>query len=111
MRLLFDQNISYRLVKHLSALFPFAGHVKQLGLEDAADAEIFDFAKNNDYCIVTFDSDFVDLNVLRGFPPKIIWIRTGNLSTTAVVRLSSDNSDLIQKFLESDEGSILEILR
>lgn len=81
MKLLFDQNISYRLIRRISDYYPNAKQVKELGLENAIDNDIFEFAKRNNFSIVTFDSDFCDLNILRGFPPKRIWIRTGNTTT------------------------------
>lgn len=63
--------------------------------------------------MVTFDSDFVDLNVIRGIPPKIIWMKTGNLTTKSVAELLNKNSSLIKKFLGSDqtEQEILEIIK
>ena len=113
MSILFDQNISPRMVKHLSNAFPEVKHVRQVGLEDASDALIFEFAKKNKFTIVTFDSDFVDLNVVRGIPPKIIWIKTGNLTTRSVAELLNSNVDSIKQFLESDqpEHQILEIIK
>ena len=113
MSLLFDQNISPRIVKHLASVFPEAKHVRDVGLQDASDTFIFDFAKKNNFSIVTFDSDFVDLNIVRGLPPKIIWLRTGNLTTKSVAKLLNSNVDLIKRFLESDlpEHQILEIIK
>jgi predicted nuclease of predicted toxin-antitoxin system len=73
MKLLFDQNISYRIVSLVSDKFPEAKHVKQVGLEDATDNLIWNFAKENNYSIVTFDSDFYNLSIIRGCPPKIIF--------------------------------------
>ena len=113
MSLLFDQNISPRIVKHFLSVFPESKHVRNVGLEDASDTLIFDFAKKNNLVVVTFDSDFVDLNVVRGIPPKIIWIRTGNLTTGAVADILNSNIESLKRFLESDqpEHQILEILR
>lgn len=111
MRLLFDQNISPRIVKQLEYEFPSAKQVRDLGLENSSDIEIFEFAKKHHYSIVTFDSDFVDLNIIKGFPPKIIWIRTGNLTTKAIAELLNENINTIQNFLDSAEQSILEIIR
>jgi len=111
--LLFDQNISPKIIKHLSDLFPDAKHVFRVGLEDAPDSAIFEFAKKNQLSIVTFDSDFVDLSVVRGSPPKIIWLKTGNLTTKSVVVLLNKNIELIRQFLESDraEDGILEVIK
>ncbi|MGB4849262.1 MAG: DUF5615 family PIN-like protein [Saprospiraceae bacterium] len=113
MNLLFDQNISPRIINHLVNIFPDAKHVRHVGLEDASDTFIFDFARKNNFSIVTFDSDFVDLNVVRGLPPKIIWLRTGNLTTKSVAKLLNSNVELIKRFLESDqpEHQILEIIK
>ena len=113
MSLLFDQNISPRIVNHLSSEFPEAMHVRQVSLEDSSDALIFEFAKKNNLTIVTFDSDFVDLNVVRGIPPKIIWLKTGNLTTRVVASLLNSNVESIKRFLESDqpEHQILEIIK
>ena len=83
----------------------------ELGLENASDSVIFEFAKNNFFSIVTFDSDFVDLSVVKGTPPKIIWLRTGNLTTSSISELLLRNILNIQNFLESEDVGILEIIR
>jgi len=79
--LLFDQNISPRLVERLADIYPDSTHVSLLGMGNAMDIEIWQYAHDNDYMIVTKDADFSELGVVRGFPPKIIWIRRGNCST------------------------------
>ena len=106
MKLLFDQNISFRLIKRIIDLFPDSKQVRELGLENSTDIEIFDFAKRNDFAIVTFDSDFCDLNIIRGFPPKIIWIRTGNTTTKNLENLLRKKNDLIKLFLNEDYGCL-----
>ena len=80
--------------------------MKELGLENATDLEIFEFAKNNDYLIVTFDSDFCDLSIINGFPPKIIWIRTGNTTTTHLEKLIRERTDLIILFTNENYGCL-----
>ncbi|SHE69260.1 hypothetical protein SAMN05444274_102123 [Mariniphaga anaerophila] len=77
MRFLFDQNISHRILKLLPENYSGSTTVKQEGLTNSPDKEIWEFAKTNKFIIVTQDSDFNDINSLYGFPPKIIWIRTG----------------------------------
>ncbi len=104
MKLLFDQNISFRLVKRIIDLFPESKQVRGLGLENATDFEIFEYAKRNDYVIVTVDSDFCDLNIIKGFPPKIIWLRTGNRTTINLERLLRNKQDLVELFLTEDYG-------
>ena len=106
MNLLFDQNISFRLLKKIKDFYPNAKQVKELGLENASDIEIFNFAKSNDFTIVTFDSDFFDLNTLYGFPPKIIWIRTGNTTTQNLEIILKEKFELIELFISEDYGCL-----
>ena len=108
--MLFDQNISPKIVKQLETSFPGSKQVLHVGLQDASDAAIYEFAKLYEYTIVTFDSDFVDLIVVRGFPPKLIWLKTGNLTTKFISDLLLQNISSIMEFLVSDEGDVLEIL-
>ena len=107
MNLLFDQNISFRLIKKIKDVFPDSKQVKELGLENATD--IFIYAKQNNFAIVTFDSDFCDLTTLKGFPPKIIWIRTGNTTTKNLEKIIRKKFEIIKIFLTEDYGC-LEIL-
>jgi len=83
----FDQNISYKILKFIPNQFSASRTVKKEGLLNATDCEIWEFARRNGYIIVTNDSIFNDLNLLFGFPPKIIWIRTGNLATQNLASL------------------------
>ena len=66
MKLLFDQNISFKVAKRIQDNFPNAQHVSDLRIETYNDLEIWDYAKANDYSIVTFDGDFIDLSMLKG---------------------------------------------
>ncbi len=106
MKLLFDQNVSFRLIKRIIDLFPESKQVRELGLENAIDFKIFEYAKRNDYAIVTFDSDFCDLNIIKGFPPKIIWLRTGNTTTKNIEKLLRNKRELIEIFLTEDYGCL-----
>jgi predicted nuclease of predicted toxin-antitoxin system len=80
-------------------------------LQDASDLKIFKYAKLNNFSIVTFDSDFVDLNVVYGIQPKIIWLKTGNLTTKSITALLIKNLNNISTFLISEELEILELLK
>lgn len=111
MKLLFDQNISPKILKKLPPAFSECQQVRFVGLEDAADYEIFHFARSNGFSIVTFDSDFVDLNALNGTPPKIIYLNTGNLTTKNITELIMDHIIIIQQYLESETDDILEIIK
>jgi predicted nuclease of predicted toxin-antitoxin system len=110
LKLLFDQNISPKILRKAFEKSVLVQHVRFVGLEDASDVEIFHFAKTNGYSIVTFDSDFFDLSLLMGFPPKIIWIRTGNLTTNSILLLLLKNSEQIFEFIELGNVGVLEIV-
>jgi predicted nuclease of predicted toxin-antitoxin system len=71
MKLLLDQNISFRIVNKIRDIFPESGQVSELGLENSKDSEIWKFAQENVYAIVTFDSDFYDLGLLKVASPKV----------------------------------------
>jgi predicted nuclease of predicted toxin-antitoxin system len=95
----------------LPEIFSGSSHIKSVGLINAPDKEIWEYAKKNDFIIVTQDSDFIELNLLFGFPPKIIWIRTGNLKTHAILEILTDNYYEIEKFVEDENFGCFEILR
>ncbi|ALW85542.1 hypothetical protein AUC43_10840 [Hymenobacter sedentarius] len=87
MKLLIDQNLSYRLVKQLQELFPGSEQVRRLGLTDRRDSAIWEYAQQHGFVILTQDEDFLDLSLLRGSPPKVILLRTGNLPSAQVADL------------------------
>ena len=103
MRLLFDQNISFRIIKRLQSYFPDCLHVSDCNLSNKSDSRIWEYAKNKDLAIVTFDSDFFDISIVNGHPPKIIWIRAGNLSTDEISDLLISNKATIEKFLHDPD--------
>ena len=98
MKLLFDHNLPPCLVDRLRDLFPHSVHVFAAGLDRASDLEIRDYAKQEALIIVTKDADFSDLCVLKGFPPKIIWIRRGNCSTQDLEHLVRRHHHEIEAF-------------
>ena len=78
MKLLFDQNLSSALVARLEDLFPGSTHVKAEGMDEAPDIEVWLFAKQQGFTIVSKDSDFQQRSLLFGAPPKVVWLRVGN---------------------------------
>ncbi len=64
-------------------------------MDESEDTEIWQYAKQNDFVLVTRDADFGDLSVLRGFPPNVIWIRRGNCSTKDIEGMLRENYDAI----------------
>jgi len=110
MKFLFDQNISHRILEKLPGQFKESTTVKKEGLINAPDLTVWEFAKSNGYIIVTQDSDFNDLTSLYGSPPKIIWIRAGNLKTNEISDLLIKNQSSIQAFLEDSDLGCFEII-
>ena len=110
MKLLLDQNISYRLVKKLDLQFPGTQHVNSVGLENKSDRLIWEFAKREQFTIVTFDSDFYDLSLTQGHPPKLVWIKSGNTTTGNLESLFAKKLDQIKQFGDDKELSCLEIV-
>lgn len=111
MRFLFDQNISHRILKYLPEKYSDSTTVKKEGLINATDIEIWDYAKAKTFIIVTQDSDFNDLNSLYGFPPKIIWIRTGNIVTHSIAEILVDYHSEISTFISDDDYGCFEIFK
>ena len=110
MRILFDQNISFRVVGLLKGIFPESKHLKDYNLQFATDHQIWNFAKENQFDIVTFDADFCDLVTLYGQPPRIIWIRVGNTSSQNLARILSKQSEIIKSFLSDNSNKDLACL-
>jgi predicted nuclease of predicted toxin-antitoxin system len=109
MKLLFDQNISHRIINLVQQEFPNAQQVRHLNLENYTDNQLWQFAKENDFSIVTFDSDFIDITTLKGTPPKIIWLRLGNTSTISIANKIISNKSQIYDFLLSADSAFMEI--
>jgi predicted nuclease of predicted toxin-antitoxin system len=70
---------------------------------DCNDSDIWEYARKNHYSIVTFDSDFYDISVINGHPPKIIWLRSGNLTTQEIAKSMMHNKDMIERFIADDD--------
>jgi len=103
MKLLFDQNLSFRLVQKISDIFPESSHIKFHNLQEKDDMLVRKFAFENAYTIVTQDSDFYELAILFGVPPKVIWIRSGNSSTQNIEKLLRENVMAILTFAKDNK--------
>ena len=107
MKLLFDQNLSYRLPELLKELYPDSTHVSIVGLRNAPDIDIWNYAKESDFVIVSKDSDFQQKSLLYGAPPKFIWIRVGNSSVKKIENLLRDHSISMHTFFQKKVESHL----
>lgn len=107
MKLLFDENLSDRIIAQLTDLYPNSAHVKTLALIQSEDVLIWEYAKVNDFVIVSKDSDFHQRSLLYGHPPKFIYLRIGNCPTSRIVQILRDNYDIISQFGDTEQESIL----
>ncbi len=109
MKLLFDENLSPKLPSRLSDLLPGSLHVRDVGIKATIDPIVWDYAKDNNLMIVSKDSDMHDLSLVFGSPPKVIWLRLGNCSTSQVDNLLRRKFDAIKLFYEDQNLSLLAI--
>lgn len=110
MKLLFDQNLSFKLCPALADLFPGSSQVRLLGLAQADDRILWEHAKTNAFVLVTQDSDFADMAALYGPPPKVIWLRCGNQPSQIIAQLLRDHAQAIAAFDQDPTATCLEIL-
>ena len=107
MKLLFDANVSHKLVGILAHEFPGSFHVRDVGLRAAQDSQIWDHARAQGVVIVSKDTDFRERSYVEGFPPKIIWLDVGNAGTTAIAELLRRERGRIDSFEKQAETSLL----
>ena len=109
MRLLFDEQLSEVLVKKLADVFPGALHVRLLGRGGAPDPDVWEMAREHSCVLVTKDEDFHRLSLLRGAPPKVVWLRLGNCATADISRLLTVHADHIREFEAQVNATVLEL--
>lgn len=109
MRLLFDEQLSVRLCSMLANVYPDSLHVEQIELNGASDEAVWGAAAEHGCVLVTKDEDFHRLSVLRGAPPKVIWVRLGNVPTEEVARLLRERREDILQFASQDDVTFLSL--
>ena len=107
MKLLFDENLSPRLGQLLSDLFPHSVHVRDVGLKAADDPAVWKYAQDNSFIICSKDSDMHQRSFLMGYPPKVVWVRLGNCTTSDVEKLLRRHFAAIEMFAGDDYASFL----
>jgi predicted nuclease of predicted toxin-antitoxin system len=107
MKLLFDENLSPKLPRLLAALFPDSVHVRDCGLHGFPDEEVWEYARRHGFTLVSKDSDFQQRSVLYGHPPRLIWLRLGNCTTTQIVQLLTTHEPDIRAFDGSPAETVL----
>ncbi len=107
MKLLFDQNLSPSLVESLADIYPESVHVQSVGLDRADDMAVWDFARLQNLVIVTKDADFQERSLIAGAPPKVVWIRRGNCSTSDIEAILRRHSDEALQLMQGDEIALV----
>jgi predicted nuclease of predicted toxin-antitoxin system len=108
-RLFFDEPLSEELCEVLADIFPGSLHVRLLGHGGAPDPIVWELARTNGCLLVSKDEDFHRLAVLRGAPPKFVWVQLGNCSTNDIAQLLRRCHEDIVRFSEQDEATVLEL--
>lgn len=102
MRLLLDENLSRRVIPSIIDIYPDSSQVALLGLEGYDDRGLWEYAKQHDYVLVTQDSDFHEMSILYGYPPKVIWLKCGNQPKQAIIHRLLDSQATIEQFYQQD---------
>jgi predicted nuclease of predicted toxin-antitoxin system len=106
-KLLFDENLSHKLVGALSTRFPNSTHVRDIGLRGAQDPQIWSHARGQGFVIVSKDTDFRERSYVEGFPPKVSWLDVGTAGTGAIAELLRKEHQRIERFETDRETSLL----
>ena len=107
MKLLFDANLSHKLVGILAHEFPDCAHVRGIGLLAAEDSRIWDHARTHGHVIVSKDTDFRERSFAEGFPPKVVWLNVGNSDTLAITGLLHRELLRLERFVADSETALL----
>jgi predicted nuclease of predicted toxin-antitoxin system len=107
MKLLFDENLSHKLPLLLEDLFPSSTHVRDVNLKAADDPRVWEYARDNSFILVSKDADMHQRSFLFGPPPKVVWVRLGNCSTSDVERLLRQNISTMIVFFDDPDASFL----
>lgn len=107
--LLLDENLSPTLVAKLELEFPGVAHLSQFNMLGMPDIEVWRFAGEQGYCIVSSDSDFNQLAFVNGPPPQVIWLRLADVTTDEIRQCLVGHKSAIVTFLGQDDAAVLEI--
>jgi predicted nuclease of predicted toxin-antitoxin system len=111
LKLLVDDNLSWRLAKALEEFFPGSKHIRSIPelVSPAKDQEIWDYALRNRFIILTNDDDFYKLAIVKKNAPKVIIFRKGNSNTANLLKLLVQKIPELERFVQNEEYSIFEI--
>ena len=108
-KLLLDENLSQHLLQPLSDLFPGSMHIRDLAGSGASDSVLWQAAGVGDFTLTTRDEDFIGISVLRGSPPKVVWLNVGNSRNATIAALLRSHAGDIERFVADTEHTFLAI--
>lgn len=109
MKLLLDENLSRHIVPFLQLAFPGSSQVALLGLETVSDAQIWRYAKENGFVIVSRDSDFHERSLIEGHPPQVVWLKIPNRTRAVVLNVLLEHRIEIELALLQEDRACVEI--
>jgi len=105
--LLLDENLSESVLPALADLYPDSLHVRLLGAGGTSYESVWRLAKERGCILVTRDEDFLRLSIVRGAPPKVVWLALGNCSNQEVIHLMRAHRQAIEEFAVHEQATIL----
>jgi predicted nuclease of predicted toxin-antitoxin system len=106
-KLLLDHNLSPRLARLLEDLYPECTHVHELGMDRASDTQVWHYAGEHGFTIVSKDADFHQRSLLLGSPPKVVWLRIGNCSVAESALALRERYIPIRRFIDESAADFL----
>ena len=111
MKLLFDQNLSYRLPTALADILPTSAHVRDFGMERADDQAVWNFAGDQGFTITSKDDDFRERARLYGHPPRVVLMKLGNCTIGDIATALRNSLPDITRLHQNPNASLLLITR
>jgi predicted nuclease of predicted toxin-antitoxin system len=106
-KVLLDHNLSPRLVRQLADIYPVCDHVHDLGMDRASDTEVWRYAAEHGYTIISKDADFYQRSVVLGSPPKVVWVRLGNCTVAESAKFLRERYIEVSRFVGTSSADFL----
>ncbi len=95
------------MVRELADVYPDSAHVRDIGLLGAADQAVWAYAAQEGFLLTSKDTDFYQRSLVFGTPPKVVWLRIGNVSIAAIATLLRQRYVAVRRFYEDADATFL----